>query len=341
MSTQKAIVVESPKAPFILSTREVQSPGKGEVLIKTMAVALNPANWIQREYNILVDAYPVVLGNDVAGIVEEVGEGVEGISKGDRVYVQPPMGLGGFQEYTISPNSPRFQIPEDKDFDEVATIPMAFTSACIGLFAAAPIGLGLNPTYSWEKSQQGESALVIGGGTSVGQFAVQLLKSVGFTRIVAYASKKHFEYLAQLGATECIDRSEAPLDSLAAALKEPVKVVYHAIDLAALNTAYDCVRPSGAIVTCQPTAPMDRDVQAKNVTFVRLAPTPALMEFFKKAEQVMVKNLPEMLKEGIITGSRHEVLPNGIAGILGGLEKLQKGDVHGVKLVAHPHDPIA
>ncbi|KAF7355745.1 GroES-like protein [Mycena sanguinolenta] len=337
MSTQKAIVVESPKAPFTLSTREVQSPGKGEVLIKTISVALNPANWIQREYNILIDAYPVVLGNDVAGIVEEVGEGVEGFSKGDRVFGRAMK--GGFQEYTIVA-VPGFllHIPKDKNFDEVATIPMAFTSACIGLFAASPIGLGLNPTYSWDKSQQGESALVIGGGTSVGQFAIQLLKSIGFLRIVAYASKKHFEYLGQLGVTECIDRSDVPLDSLATALKEPVKVVYHTIDLAALNTAYDCVCHSGAIVSCQPTAPMDRDVEAKNITFIRLAPNPAIMQLFKTAEQVMIQNLSEMLNKGIIKGNRYEVLPNGISGILEGLERLQKGDVHGVKLVAHPHD---
>ncbi|KAF8214064.1 GroES-like protein [Mycena galopus ATCC 62051] len=337
MSTQQAVVVESPKAPFVLRAREIPSPGKGEVLIRTMSVGLNPANWIQREYDILVDKYPVVLGNDVAGTVEAIGEGVKGFNKGDRVFGRAMK--GGFQEYTILPAAGfLIPVPENASFDEVATIPMPFTSACIGLFAPAPIGLALNPAYSWDKPPQGESALVIGGGTSVGQFAIQLLKSVGFSRIVAYASKAHFEYLEQLGATECIDRSDVPLDSLATALREPVRVVYHTIDLSALNTAYDCVVEGGSIVTCQPTAPMDRDVKEKNLLFVRLAPTPDMMELFQKSEQTMVKNLPEMLKKGIIKGNRYEVLPNGVAGILGGLEKLQKGDVRGVRLVAHPHD---
>ncbi|KAJ7246567.1 chaperonin 10-like protein [Mycena haematopus] len=173
MSTQQAIVVESPKAPFILGTRPIPSPGKGEVLIKTMSVALNPANWIQREYNILIDEYPAVLGNDVAGTVEEIGEGVKGFAKGDRVFGTATK--GGFQEYTTIPAVGfLIPIPENASFDEVATIPMAFTSACIGLFAAAPIGLGLNTTYSWAKPQHGESALVIGAGTSVGQFGGRL-----------------------------------------------------------------------------------------------------------------------------------------------------------------------
>lgn len=130
------------------------------------------------------------------------------------------------------------------------------------------------------------------------------MKSLGFSRIVTYASGVHSEYLRQLGATECIDRGEVPLESLAAALRAPVKVIYHTIDLAALNTAYDCVMEGGSIVTCQPTAPFDQDVESKKLLFVRLAPNPATIEQFKKSQELMVKNVSEMLKRGIITVRR-------------------------------------
>lgn len=83
---QQAIIVPAPKAPFVLAPRDIPSPGKGEVLMKIMSVGLNPFNWAQRELNIMIDEFPVVLGNDVAGLVEDLGEGVEGFKKGDRMY---------------------------------------------------------------------------------------------------------------------------------------------------------------------------------------------------------------------------------------------------------------
>lgn len=88
MSVQQTIVVESPKAPFTLGSATIPSPAKGEVLVKILSVALNPANWKQREYGIAIDKYPAVLGCDVAGVVEELGEGAEGFKKGDKVYAR-------------------------------------------------------------------------------------------------------------------------------------------------------------------------------------------------------------------------------------------------------------
>jgi NADPH:quinone reductase-like Zn-dependent oxidoreductase len=86
---QKALLIPTPKADFVLESHDVPSPGKDEVLIKIMSVALNPMYYKQREYDVLVDEYPAVLGGDMAGVVEEVGENVWGFSKGDRVCVEP------------------------------------------------------------------------------------------------------------------------------------------------------------------------------------------------------------------------------------------------------------
>ncbi|KAJ6560415.1 chaperonin 10-like protein, partial [Mycena capillaripes] len=90
---------------FVLGPNEVPSPAKGEVLLKIMTVALNPANWIQREYNILIPEYPAILGNDLAGVIEALGEGVEGFKKGDKVYVGifGKASGGGFRQYTTVP----------------------------------------------------------------------------------------------------------------------------------------------------------------------------------------------------------------------------------------------
>ncbi|KAJ7622899.1 chaperonin 10-like protein [Mycena polygramma] len=354
---QQAILIQSPKTPFVVGSTRIPAPGKGDVLVKIMSAGLNPANFKQREYDVVFTEYPAVVGNDVAGVIEELGASVEGWKKGDRVFAQT-LG-GGFQQFTTIPAAVLIPIPENTTFDEAATFPIAFTTAAVGLFAPAPIGLGLNPTFSWDKPQRGESALVIGGASSVGQFAIQLFKFLGFTRIVAYASKAHFHHLKRLGATECIDRGATPLDSLAAhpSFASPVKVVFDVGFDSSLNVAYDCVLDGGSIVTAEPHSQLDRDLDQKKVTVVHVwgyMAGPDVTPFERddvpgysatldhtKFGKLIIENLPPMLAKGIIIANPCEVLPNGVSGILGGMERLEKGSVSGVKLVAHPQDPMA
>lgn len=82
---QQALIIPSPKADFVLVTRDVPQPGPGEVLLKTLAVSLNPADWMQHDFDIRIPSYPAVIGLDFAGEIVSVGEGVEGWMKGDRV----------------------------------------------------------------------------------------------------------------------------------------------------------------------------------------------------------------------------------------------------------------
>ena len=84
-STQTALVLPDKFADFKLETIVVPKPGPGEVLVKIQSVGMNPMDWKARKFNVLVETYPVVLGSDVAGDVEELGEGVTNVSVGDRV----------------------------------------------------------------------------------------------------------------------------------------------------------------------------------------------------------------------------------------------------------------
>jgi NADPH:quinone reductase-like Zn-dependent oxidoreductase len=84
-STQTALVLPDKFAAFKLETITVPRPGPGEVLVKIRSVGMNPMDWKARKFNVLVESYPVVLGSDVAGDVEELGEGVTNFSVGDRV----------------------------------------------------------------------------------------------------------------------------------------------------------------------------------------------------------------------------------------------------------------
>lgn len=58
----------------------------GEILIKVQATSLNPVDWKIQKYGVFIEKFPAILGTDVAGDVEELGEGVNKFKKGDRVY---------------------------------------------------------------------------------------------------------------------------------------------------------------------------------------------------------------------------------------------------------------
>ena len=88
MSQQKVLWFSEKGGPFHIATREIPRPGPGFVLIKIESCALNPVDSVSQLTGFLVDKYPYIAGNDGAGTVEEVGEGVSELSKGDRVYVR-------------------------------------------------------------------------------------------------------------------------------------------------------------------------------------------------------------------------------------------------------------
>lgn len=95
--SQKALVIETPKSPFVLKSIPIPTPGPGELLVKIMAIALNPVDHIIQAQDLLPGVpYPAIIGSDAAGIVEGVGEGVEGFTKGDKVYVSL---LSKFKKY--------------------------------------------------------------------------------------------------------------------------------------------------------------------------------------------------------------------------------------------------
>jgi len=84
---QKALLIEKPLSPFALRDIPKYVPGPGEILIKVHTVGLNPVDWKIHKEGLLNDnmTFPAVLGLDIAGEVEETGEGVTDFQRGDRV----------------------------------------------------------------------------------------------------------------------------------------------------------------------------------------------------------------------------------------------------------------
>lgn len=84
-SQQKVLYLTKKNGPFEVHTADVPKPASGQILVKVGAAGLNPVDWKVQLWGIAIEEYPSILGSDIAGTVEELGEGVTGFAKGDRV----------------------------------------------------------------------------------------------------------------------------------------------------------------------------------------------------------------------------------------------------------------
>ena len=83
--TQKALLLDAKFGKLVVDTIPVPKPSSGDILIKIYAAALNPVDWKIQKYGVFIQSYPAILGTDISGEVEEIGENVTDFKKGDRV----------------------------------------------------------------------------------------------------------------------------------------------------------------------------------------------------------------------------------------------------------------
>jgi NADPH:quinone reductase-like Zn-dependent oxidoreductase len=182
----KALQFHSYGSPEVLTVGDAPEPhaGPGQVRIKVVAASVNPIDWkIRAGYmsgGAALDG-PAFLGSDAAGVVDEVGEGVSGVSVGDDVF---GLGSGTQAEYAVL----------DAWAAKPASVDWA-VAAAVGVAAETSIRaldlLGVGP---------GSSVLVDGGAGGVGAVGVQIARSRG-AKVIASASERNQGYLAEIGAT--------------------------------------------------------------------------------------------------------------------------------------------
>ncbi|GAB7102148.1 NADP-dependent oxidoreductase [Streptomyces phaeofaciens JCM 4814] len=163
-------------------------PGPGQLLVAVRAAGVNPVDWKQRTgYRRPGEKgerdFPAVLGNEVSGVVEEVGDGVEGFAAGDEVFGNTA--AGGYAEYALLPAAVAAHKPAGVSFADAATLPVAAATAWDGVRQ-----LGL-PT--------GATLLVTGAGGGVGSAVAQIARALGL-RTVGVASEAKKDFVESLGA---------------------------------------------------------------------------------------------------------------------------------------------
>ena len=197
MARMKAILAEEFGEPEVLRLTEVErpSPGEGEVLIEVKSAGVNFADTMRRRNRYLTrQPLPFTPGSEVAGVVVEVGDGVENVSDGERVVTL--IGTGGYAEYAVAPASGLIPLPQALGFDEAAAVPLQGLTAYHIIKTSGAL-------------REGESVLVHAAAGGVGTLAVQMSKLLGAGTVIATASNREkLDLATSLGADVAIDYTE-------------------------------------------------------------------------------------------------------------------------------------
>jgi NADPH2:quinone reductase len=182
-----------------LKLEDVPSPkaAAGEVVVEVKASSLNfpDALLVQGLYQVK-PPLPFSPGMELAGIIKEVGAGVSGIAKGDRVIASP--GRGGFAQECVVAADRITPLPAGMDFDTGSALLLTYCTSMHALLDVAAL-------------KTGETLVVLGAAGGVGTSAIEIGKAVGARVIAAASSPEKLEFCRKLGADELIDYTSSDL----------------------------------------------------------------------------------------------------------------------------------
>jgi len=259
----RAAVFHEFGGPEVLRIESVETPkpGPGEVLIEVRNSALNHLDvWVRRGLPIET-TMPHIGGSDIAGVVRELGPGVDGWEPGARVVIDPSISCGhcewcrrgepnlcdhyaiigehlqgGLAEYAVVPAANLFRIPDSIDFATAAAAPLAFLTAWRGIRTRGRL-------------RPGEAVLVTGGSGGVASAAIQIAKHIG-AEVHAVTTTDHLERVRALGADHVYDRatSDYSRELWQRTNKRGVDLVFDSVGEAAWKQNTRCLAKLGRIV---------------------------------------------------------------------------------------------
>jgi NADPH2:quinone reductase len=240
----RAITVNEYGAAPALTEMPDPQPGAGQLLIRTEAAGINPMDrtiadggWKEA----MPASFPLILGADLAGVIESVGEGASKFLPGEQVFGQlliAPLGTAGtYAEYVaVTEDAPLARLPKGLEPSIAAALPTAGVTALEIVESLEPL--------------TGKTVLIVGAAGGVGSFAVQLAANAG-AQVIAVAPAGADERMDHYGAAETLDRTETSvLDTVQQThphgIDALVDVASDAEDFATLAAL---VRPGGTALT--------------------------------------------------------------------------------------------
>ena len=216
-------------------------PGPGQLLVAVHAAGVNPVDQkVRAGYlrEVLPLTLPATLGTEVSGVVEKIGDGVEGFTIGDEVFGALPL-TGAYAEYALLPAQAATHKPAGVSFTDAATLSVSAATAHQGIGR-----LNLKP---------GATLLVNGAGGGVGVAAVQIARDLGAT-VIGIAGLGKAEFISSLGATH-VSYGEGVADRVAAIAPNGVDAILDLVGGDALYAVAHLAADKSRIITAvDPTA---------------------------------------------------------------------------------------
>ena len=237
----RALFTNTYESEFVSTEMEKPTPKKGEVLIKIHASGVNP---IDNKIRIGISPYaspvlPAILGTDLAGVIEAIGEGVTEFKVGDEVYglAGGVLGLQGtLAEYTAVDADLLAIKPKNLSMKEAAAIPLVLLTAWEGLIDRA-------------KVKAGDKVLVHAGAGGVGHMVVQLAKNLG-ADVYATVSEQKSDTVKAFGATP-IDKNTPVEDYINQYTDgKGFDIIYDTLGGQSFDDSLKAIRHYGQISSC-------------------------------------------------------------------------------------------
>ena len=231
----KAARIHNFGPPDVVLVEDVPRPvaAAGEVLVRVVAAGVGPWDALIREGKSKVSPLPpLTLGSDLSGVVEEVGPGVTGFSKGGEVFgVTNPGFCGAQAEFAVAMAGMIAQKPQRVSHIEAASVPVVAVTAWQMLF-------------EYGQAQSGQRVLILGAAGNVGSYAVQLAATAGL-HVSAAVRPKEADYVRALGAETVIDMNEEQYDGLSGS----IDLLLDMVGGEALARAARVLKPGGSLIS--------------------------------------------------------------------------------------------
>jgi NADPH2:quinone reductase len=275
----RAITVTEYGATPAVAEMPTPQPGRGQVLIKLRAAGMNPMDrtLASGTWKPMPATFPMVLGADCAGVVEELGEGASRFSVGDDLFGQlliAPLGSAGtYAEYVaVAEDAPLARVPNGLDEVVAAALPTA------GGTGLALVDL-VEPLVD-------KTVLIVGAGGGVGSFATQFAANAR-GNVIANVRDDDAERMRAYGAIETIDHTKVPLpDGVRQAHPDGIDAVLDLVsDADGFAALASLLRPGGTAVTTQYVAD-EQALRAAGITGINFA-LPASSKLFERVAEAV------------------------------------------------------
>jgi alcohol dehydrogenase len=239
----KAALIDRYGSNDVVSLADIDIPtlGATDLLVRVHAASVNPVDIKTRDgklKTLFKYRFPLVLGNDLSGVVSEVGSRVTRFKKGDAVYARVDKDrIGTFAEFAVVRDGAAALKPTNVTFEEAASLPLVALTAWQALVEIGRLGAN-------------QRVLIHAGSGGVGSVAIQLARHLGAT-VFTTVGKRNVELVKRLGATVAIDYRSERFEDVA----RDCDVVLDSAGGDTLVRCFECVKPGGVVVSINSSTP--------------------------------------------------------------------------------------